>query len=129
MIKWFAANPTADSPWRNNKARHSETGADGKSVHIFKRRPFRRGWRDDVIENPIILVIADDKYRLRPQIRIRGNRVQLAGNESRSRRRHIIGMLALLGSGNDPGHFRQFVVERIVFKLTFRPAHHAAPIQ
>src|SRR3546814_8254443 len=61
VVERLAGDPAACRPGRDDDARHTETGADRQVIDKFPRRARGGNGRRDMIEQPIILVVIEDR--------------------------------------------------------------------
>ena len=98
VVERLAADPAAGGPRRNDDAGTRKPPPIGKPVHELARRAGWRRRRRDVVEDAVVLVVVEDERRLRPDVGVGGDRVDLAGDECRAGGRHVVGMLRLRSS-------------------------------
>ena len=112
VVEHCRVDVTADGPRRHEGARDTEPEADRQPVarratgrgegHVLVRSARRGRRRQHVVEHPVVLVIGQDEQRLRPDVAIGGDRVELLRDVLGSGCREIVWVLGLGGGGNEP---------------------------
>jgi hypothetical protein len=127
VLGYLRADVAADGPWRHDDARHPESQAGrqtaagsagvGRLDDELVGRPLRRAGRQDVVEQVVVLVVAEDEDGLGPHVGVGRDGVDLAGHDLGSGRRQRGGVLVETRGRHDPAHGRQRVVEAVVLEL------------
>jgi hypothetical protein len=81
VVELLAAHVTAGAPRRDDDARHPEAGSDRLAIDVLVVHARWRDRRDDVVEQPVVLVVVEDENGRGPYAGVARERRDDRGDE------------------------------------------------